>query len=158
MKYGATNDVMKDFSSTNHHQAMVTKSTSSKLSQFGFGVSIVAKRAKERQDQIHQQNQKAETLFLQSVADHNLPFRTGDHFTLSAIAKEIQCSRTKTSVLARYGCRTEAKDLVILVRLYDPVLMKAVTRFLALPTANDGRAIAIFEKIKECFCVQWYRL
>ena len=102
-------------------------------------------------------------------------------FPDSAIAKKIQCSRTNTSVLARFGNGkyyhdklveilhgsestkvffsllidesndrgTEAKDLVILVRLFDPVLMKAITRFLALPTAK--RAIAIFEKINECF-------
>ena len=46
----------------------------------------------------------------------------------------------------------EAKDLAILVRFFffDSVLMRAVTRFLDLPTANDGTVAAIFEKIDEC--------
>ena len=56
--FGGANDVVKHFSSKYHLQAIVTKSTSSQLSQFGFSESIVTKR--KRQDQIHQQTQKAE--------------------------------------------------------------------------------------------------
>ena len=43
-----------------------------------------------------------------------------------------------------------AKDLVVLLRFFDPSAMKAVTRFIDLPTANDGTAAAIFMKIDEC--------
>ena len=44
----------------------------------------------------------------------------------------------------------EAKDLVVMLRFFDPTVMRAVTRFLDLPTANDGTAAAIFEKVNGC--------
>ena len=127
---------------------------------------------------------------MQFVVEHNLPFRIGDHFTKlvksmfldvdSEVARQFQCSRTKTSVLARYGsgkyyhdklietlrsdppiyfsllinesndCGVDAKDLVVLVRSFDPTVMKAVTRFIDLPTANNDTAAAIFAKVDEC--------
>ena len=43
------------------------------------------------------------------------------------------------------------KDLVVLVCFYDLNIMKAVTRFIDLSTANDGTAAAIFSKIDGCF-------
>ena len=43
----------------------------------------------------------------------------------------------------------EAKDLVLLLRFFDTSVMKAVTRFIDLPTANDGTAAAIVAKIDE---------
>ena len=51
-------------------------------------------------------------------------------------------------------CGVEAKDLVVLVRIFDTTVMRAVTRFLYLPTANDGTAAALFEKIDQIlmFC------
>lgn len=71
----------------------------------------MAKKARERQCDLQQQVQNAEALFVQFVAEHNLTFRTGDHFTKvikkmfpdSQIAAQFQCSRTKTSVLTRFG-------------------------------------------------------
>ena len=44
----------------------------------------------------------------------------------------------------------EAKYLVILLRFFDPTVMKSVTRFIDLPTTNNGTAAAIFEKVDEC--------
>ena len=44
----------------------------------------------------------------------------------------------------------EAKDLVVLLRFFDISVMKAVTRFIDLPTANNGTAAAIFKKIDDC--------
>ena len=44
----------------------------------------------------------------------------------------------------------EANDLVVLVRFFDHRVMKAVTRFIGLPIANDGTAAAIFDKVDEC--------
>ena len=97
-------------------------------------------------------------------------------FPDSEIARQFQCSRTKTSVLTRFGngkfCHdrlieglttdtpvyfsllvdesndqgVEAKDLVVLLRFFDTSMMKTVTRLLDLPTANDGTASAIFAK------------
>ena len=132
--------------------------------------------------------QQAEALFVYFVAEHNMLFRTGDHFTKLVknmfrdldIARQFQCSQTKTSVLTNFGNANwvhdqliatltnssqpvffsllvdesndrgvEAKDLVVLVRFFDTTMMKAVTRFLDLPTANDGTAAAIFEKIDQ---------
>ena len=187
VRHGGVNDVLKHFSSRNHLQAMC--STSSTLANFGFGHSEEARRARRKQEDEQLQVQKAESLFIQFVAEHNLPFRTSDHFTKlvkimfpdSNIARQFHCSRTKTSVLARYGngqfCHgiliymltssptpiyynllvdesndrgVEAKDLVVLLRFFDPSARKAVTRFVDLPTANDGTAAAIFMKIDEC--------
>lgn len=189
VKYGGRNDVLKHFASNSHQKALTAKSTSFNLAKYGLGHSETAKRAREKQDELQQQVQKAEAVFIQFVAEHNLTFRTGDHFTKlvksmfpdSEIAKRFQCSRTKTSVLTRFGngkfCQdqlvntlistdmpvffsllidesndrgVEAKDLAILVRFFDPVIMKAVTRFLDLPTANNGTAAAIFEKVHDC--------
>ena len=39
---------------------------------------------------------------------------------------------------------------MVLLRFFDTSVMKAVTRFIDLPTANDGTAAAIFAKIDEC--------
>ena len=165
---------------------MSSSSCTQTLDRFGFGQSEVARRARQRQEE-ELQSLKAEALFVQFVAEHNLPFRTGDHFTKlvkhmfpdSNIAKHFHCSRTKTSILVRYGNGSfshdkvverltttpiffsllvdesndrgvEAKDLVVLLRFFDPSAMKAVTRFVDLPTANDGSATAIFAKIDEC--------
>ena len=164
-------------------------SSSQTLDKFGFGSNEVAKSTRKKQEEEQLQVQRAETLFIQFVAEHNLPFRVGDHFTKlikvmfsdSSIAKQFQCSRTKTSVLVHYGngsfCHNkliesltsasnsvyysllvdesndrgvEAKDLVVLLRFFDPSVMKAVTRFIDLPTSNDGSAAAIFSKIDEC--------
>ena len=41
----------------------------------------------------------------------------------------------------------EAKGLVVLVRFFDHRVMRAVTRFIALPT---GTAAAIFAKLDDC--------
>ena len=94
-------------------------------------------------------------------------------FPNSAIARQFQCSRTKTSVLANYGngkwvhdqlvpsftacffsllvdeSNDRGVDLVVLVRFFNTTVMRAVTRFLDLPTANHGTAAAIFEKIDQ---------
>ena len=187
VRHGGANDVVKHFSTKKHLEAMSSSSSTKTLDKFGFGQSEVAKRARQRQEEEELQFLKAEALFVQFVAEHNLPFRTGDHFTKlvkqmfpdSNIAKRFHCSRTKTSVLVRYGNGSfshdqvverltttpiffsllvdesndrgvEAKDLVVLLRFFDPSAMKAVTRFIDLPTSNDGSAAAIFAKMDEC--------
>ncbi len=43
----------------------------------------------------------------------------------------------------------KAKDLVVLLKILRSHVMRAVTRFIDLPTANDGKAAAIFAKIEE---------
>ena len=182
--HGGANDVVKHFSSQNHLQAM--SSTCSTHTHANLDLdSEAAKRARRKREEEQLQVQKAETLFVQCVAEHNLPFRIGDHFTKlvrgmfpdSDIARQFQCSRTKTSALVRYGngsfCHdklvetltstkpvyysllvdesndrgVDAKDQVVLLRFFVPSAMKAVTRFIDLPTANDGTAAAIFMKI-----------
>lgn len=187
VRHGGANDVVKHFSSKNHLQAM--SSLSQTLDKFGFGSNGAAQRARKKQEEEQLQVQRAESLFVQFVAEHNLPFRVGDHFTKlvkvmfpdSSIAKQFHCSRTKTSVLVHYGSGSfchdrlietltststpvyysllidesnnrgvEAKDLVVLLRFFDSSVMKAVTRFIDLPTSNDGSAAAIFRKIDEC--------
>ena len=55
------------------------KNIMSSSDKFGFGQSEVARRARQRQEEEELQFLKAEALFVQFVAEHNLPFRTGDH-------------------------------------------------------------------------------
>ena len=43
----------------------------------------------------------------------------------------------------------EAKDPVVLVRFFDHCVMKAVTRFIGLPNANDGTAAAVFDNLDD---------
>ena len=145
-----------------------------------MGNSEEALRAKKKEQEKHMQVIHAEALFVQFVAEHNLSFRTGDHFSKlvknmfpdSAVAKQFHCSRTKTSVLSRFGNGkysldqliqrltspvffsllvdesydrgVEVKDLVVVVRLFDFKIMKAVTRFIDLPSVTNGTAAAIF--------------
>ena len=79
------------------------------------------KTAREKNKKQHLQVQRAETLFVQFVVEHNLPFRVGDNFTKlvksmfpdSEVARQFQCSRTKTSVLARYGNGKYCHDKLI---------------------------------------------
>ena len=44
----------------------------------------------------------------------------------------------------------EIKDLVLLLRFFDTTLMRAVTRFIDLPSVTDGSASAIFATINDC--------
>ena len=63
------------------------------------------------------------------MAEHNLSFRTGDHFIKlvksmfpdSSIANRFQCSRTKTSVLARTGNGRFSHDKVVETLTSAPV-------------------------------------
>ena len=188
VRHGGANDIVKHFSTKGHWQAVNAKSSSSTLARYGFGHSDEALKARKKKDEQQMQVQRAEAMFIQFVAEHNMSFRTGDHFSKlvkcmfpdSEVARQFQCARTKTSVLTRFGngkfCQdqlierltsdipvhfsllvdesndrgVEAKDLVVLLRFFDTSIMKAVTRFIDLPTANDGTAAAIFAKIDEC--------
>ena len=180
--------MLKHFATQKHNQSMSASKSSGSLLNFGYGDSDEARRARQKELDLQEKIMQAEASFVQFVAEHNLPFRIGDHFTKliksmfpkNDVAQGFQCSRTKTSVLSRYGNGkyyheklvaalsstthsvyfsllieesndrgVEAKDLVILLRFFDTKLMKAVTRFLDLPTANDGTAAAIFAKVSE---------
>lgn len=190
--HGGAYDVRRHFKSAGHNKAIESTNKTARLEACGFGESRLAKAAREKQEEQKLQVLSAETQFIQFVAEHNLSFRCGDHFTKlvksmfpdSDIAKHFQCSRTKTMVLVKNGnsqfCQdellstltdlhstfspvfysllidesndrgVEAKDLVVLARFFDHRVMKAVTRFIALPTANDGTATAIFAKLDGC--------
>ena len=189
VRHGGANDVIKHFSTQNHWQAVSSKASTSTLANFGFGQSeAAAKSARKKRNEQQLQVQRAEALFVQFIAELNLPFRTGDHFTKlvksmfpdSKVAKQFQCSRTKTSVLVHFGngkfCHdqlierltsdtsvyfsllvdesndrgVEVKDLVLLLRFFDTTLMRAVTRFIDLPPITDGSASAIFATINDC--------
>ena len=80
VRHGGAYDVVKHFSTKKHLQAMSSSSCRQTLDRFGFGQSEVARRARQRQEE-ELQSLKAEALFVQFLAKHNLPFRTGDHFT-----------------------------------------------------------------------------
>ena len=160
VRHGGANDVRKHFKSDTHIANSKSSSRNqTKLSLFGFGESSAAKKVREKEEQQRLQVQRAGSKFIQFIAEQNLSFRTGDHFTQlvksmfpdSEIAKNVQCARTKTSVLTRYGNGkyyhdklietlrsnppvyfgllidesndrgVEAKDLVVLLRFFDQV-------------------------------------
>lgn len=105
VRHGGANDVRKHFSTANHVSTVTTSKRAGSLQNFGN--SRTAQAARQRREKQNHKVQNAEALFVQFVAEHNLPFHTGDHFTKlvktmfpdSEIAKQFQCSRTKTSVL-----------------------------------------------------------
>ena len=174
---GDAYDVHRHFKSAGHNNALDSAKKSARLEAFGFGDSRKAKAAREKWQEQKMKVLSAEAQFVQFVAEHNLPFHCGHHLTKlvksifpdSDIARQFQCSRTKTMVLVRNDnskfCQdellstltgddndpvfysllvdesndrgVEAKDLVVLVRFFDHRVMKAVTRFIGLPTAND---------------------
>lgn len=87
-------------------------------------------KERQRQNEFQIQVVRAEALFVQFAAEHNLSFRIGDHFTKlvkkmfpdSEIAKYFQCSRTKTSVLTRFGNGKFYDDnLVLKLKCTKPV-------------------------------------
>ena len=86
VRHGGRNDVTKHFSHQKHFQSISANKTSPTLTSLGFGESEAAKRVRKKQEEQQQQVQKAEALFVQFVAEHNLPFRTGDCFTKLAKA------------------------------------------------------------------------
>ena len=129
VRHGGSNDVVKHFSSKHPLQAMCSSSSTQTLDKFGFGQSEVAKRARQKKEEEELQVLRAEALFIQFVAEHNLSFRTGDHFTKlvksmfpdSSIANRFQCSRTKTSVLVRNGNGCFGHDKVVETLTSAPV-------------------------------------
>ena len=111
VRSGGANDVSKHFGSEKHALHVSSMKHTRNLSNFGVGNSEAAKMARRKSEELQHNVQKAEAQFIQFVAEHNLPFRTGDHFSKlvksmfpdSKIAKKFHCPRTKTSVLSRYG-------------------------------------------------------
>ena len=111
VRHGGANDIRKHFATAKHASAVSSRQTSRSLSHFGFGSSLAAREARMRAEELNLKVQRAEALFVHFIAEHNLPFRTGDHFTKLAksmfsdsdIARKFQCSRTKTSALTKYG-------------------------------------------------------
>ena len=125
VRHGGVNDV-KHFSSKNHLQAMASPTATQSLDRCGFGNSEAARKARRKQEDEQMLVQRAECLFVQFVAEHNLPFRVGDHFTKpvrtmfpdSSIAQQFQCSHTKTSVLIHYGNGKFSHDQLLYTQIY----------------------------------------
>ena len=127
----------------------------------------------------------AEVKFAQFVAEHNLPFSVGDHFTKLAkqifpdsdIAAKFTSGRMKTTMIVKKAlaprcdakvvqlCQSHKfslltdesndqggeKTLAILVKVFDPEIARAVTRFVDIPICNIGTGANIFEQIDNCF-------
>ena len=121
VRSGGANDVSKHFGSKKHALHVSSMKHTRNLSNFGVGNSEAAKVARRKSEELQHNVQNAEAQFIQFVAEHNLPFRTGDHFSKlvksmfpdSEIAKKFQCSRTKTPVLNRYGNAKWVHDKMI---------------------------------------------
>ena len=75
--------------------------------------------------------------------DELLSTLTGNHSIFSPVSYSLLIDESNDRGV-------EAKDMVILVRFFDHRVMRAITRFVSLPTANDGTAAAIFAKLDDC--------
>ena len=51
------------------------------LSDFGFGSGTAARASRISAEEMNLKVQQAESLIVYFVSEHNLPFRTDDHFT-----------------------------------------------------------------------------
>ena len=123
----------------------------------------------------------AEIMFCYFVAEHNLPAAIADHFCGlvpkmfpdSAIAKQMRCGRTKTTMIVKRCLATEAtspviarccsgpysiiidestdrntdKRLAVLVRYFDTETARSCTRLLDMPVCNGGTAQEIFDTL-----------
>ena len=100
VRHGGANDVVKHLSTKGHWQIVNSKSSTSTLSRYGFGQSDEAVKTRKKKDEVQMQVQRAEALFIQFVAEHNLSFGTGNHFSKlvksmfpdSEIARQFQCT------------------------------------------------------------------
>jgi hypothetical protein len=173
VSHGGKNDAEKHSKTSQHIQQVESRSSNKKINSF-------FPRAK---DPLPHQVMNAETLFANFVAEHNLPFTVGDHFTKlvkvmfpdSQIAQKFACGRMKTTMVIKKAlapkvtapvikmCQTQPfsilidesndlgtdKNLVILVRLMDGTIGRAVTRFLDMPVCNIGTGASIFETLEK---------
>lgn len=95
--HGGLNDVKKHISTSKHQEMLKATSSSMNLKSF-FRSSPVEEAAT-----------RAEVLFANFVAEHNLPFMLADHFTHlagtmfpdSQVAKAFRCAATKTTCIVK---------------------------------------------------------
>ena len=130
VSHGGAYDVRRHFKSAGHNNALDSAKKTARLEAFGFGDSRKAKAAREKQEEQKMQVLSAEAQFVQFVAEHNLPFRCGDHLTKlvksmfpdSDIARQFQCSRTKTMVLVRNGNSKFCQDELLFTLTGDDIV------------------------------------
>ena len=87
----------------------------------------------------------AEAQFVQFIAEHNMSFRSGDHFTKlvksmfpdSDIAKQFHCSRTKTMVLVRMGNSKFCQDELLSTLTGNHSMFSPVSYSLLIDESND---------------------
>ena len=95
--HGGVNDVKKHLTTSKHQEMLTATSSSNSL------------RALFQQSSIEESVTRAEVLFANFVAEHNLPFMVADHFTHltttmfpdSQIAKAFRCAATKTTCIIK---------------------------------------------------------
>ena len=130
ISHGGVYDVKKHLSSSKHQEMVKAVGSSRNVREFF------------QQSPIEQAVTRAEVLFSNFVAEHNLPFMTADHFTHltssmfpdSKISQAFSCARTKTTCIVKGA-------------LHPHELGKPVTRFFDIPVCNIGRAEVIFNRI-----------
>ena len=147
VRHRGANNVRKHFSTNKHISFVTATSTSWLLSSYRFGTNSTAVAARKQMEVQQLKVQPAEALFVQFVTEHNLPFRTGDHFTKLVksmfpdpeIAWQFHCSQTKTLVLSRYGNSPSVHDDLI-AKLTQST--QAVYHSLLVDESNDCGVVA----------------
>ena len=141
-----------------------------------------------KQGQLREETKKAEIMLCGALAEHNIPFRAMDHisellaryFHDSAIAKDLNCKRTKSAAIIYKLMAPEFKDtilnqvrarangkfsfvidestdvstsksLTIVIKYYNDELFKVETKLLSLVETATGTAEGLFDAITHEF-------
>ena len=107
--HGGVYDVKKHLSSSKHQEMFKAVGSSRNVREFF------------QQSPIEQGVTRAEVLFFNFVAEHNLPFLTADHFTHltysmfpdSKIAQAFSCAQTKTTCIVKGALHPHFAEAVI---------------------------------------------
>ena len=111
------NDVRKHLSTVKHKEMMKATSGTKTLSTFF------------QQSSIEQSVTRAEVLFANFVAEHNLPFMVADHFTHlvpaifpdSNVARAFRCASTKTTCVVKGALHPQFADPIVATCQTSPI-------------------------------------
>ena len=175
---GGRNDAVRHGASATHSQVQAVVSSTSQPHMRSFFVSSKATEliTKVIGAEVRFAQFVAEHNLPFSVADHFTKLAK-EMFSDSDIAGKFACGRMKTTMIVKKSlapsvdahvvelCRNgkfsllidESNDqggektLVILVRVFDSAIGKAVTRFVDIPICNIGTSASIFDAVNKCF-------
>jgi hypothetical protein len=114
--HGGVNDVRKHLTTTKHQELRKATSSSKRLKAFF------------RQSPLEESITRAEVLFANFLAEHNVPFMLADHYTHlasamvpdSQVAKEFRCAATKTTCIIKGALNPYFSEPVVTLCKHNP--------------------------------------